>query len=416
MNMVLKQFAAVPSSWMLPVDVPVGQPWRREEPALAEARVFALMQQQPTADGGIAVSRLWSVAGNGAGNGRADFAPLDSGEVVIRTVKTKDFEKRLFNAPLRQGLLPILLKEHGYRGTSNLRLAVSVLRDAKATIPLKVIALRLIGESMQEPVTLEELLDAFEALQSIGKTPRGQIDERLKEMVMGIIYYDLKKGKGTRFLQELMQWIRSGKEPNHPIFLPNRGTEVVWSLVKNEKERLLRLGADLMTDDALPIYSRAFDPEWASHWVSRYPAWPFVFGEMLQVSGSWREKAAQAKSVFLSDKEPVWGRAIALGYYSLFFMPELPNHFPIREGLRLASELLQFYRHQPNLDPILRQMGERVYHQLFAKLNRGIDENLSSDFDPTPGPLFRGASRTIGIGYGVVGFVRDLLGRDGKPS
>lgn len=344
------------------------------------------------------------------------FQNLDSGEVAIRTIKTRDFEKRLFNAPLRETLLPILLREHGYRGTSSLRLAVSVLRDAKASIPLRVIALRVIGESMQEPATLVELLDVFEELQKIGKTPRGQIDARLKEMVRGVVYYDLKKGKGTRFLQELGGWLQSGKEPNHPVFLPNSGTEVVWSRVKNEKERLLRLGAALMTDDALPIYSGAFDREWASHWVSRYPAWPFVFGEMLQVSGSWREKAVQAKRVFLSDEESVWRRAIALGYYSLFFMPEMPSHFPTREGLRLASELLQFYRHQSSLDPILRQMGERVYHQLFAKLNRGVDGDFFSDFEATPGPLFRGASRVVGIGYGVADVIRDLLGRDGKHS
>lgn len=344
------------------------------------------------------------------------FQGLDSGEVAIRPIKTKDFEKRLLNASLREILLPTLLREHGYRGTSSLRLAVSVLRDVKASIPLQVIALRVIGESIQEPATLEELLDAFEELQRIGKTPRGQIDARLKEMVRGVVYYDLKKGKGTRFLQELMGWLQLGKEPNHPIFLPNSGTEVIWSFVKKEKEKLLQLGASLMTDDALPIYSGAFDEEWASHWISRYPAWPFVFGEMLQVSGSWREKAAQASAIFHSDKEPVWRRAIALGYYSLFFMPEMPNHFPTREGLRLASELLQFYRHQPNLDPILRQMGERVYHQLFDKLNRSVDGDIFNDFEVTPGPLFRGASRAIGISYGVADFVRELLGRDGKPS
>lgn len=197
--------------------------------------------------------------------------------------------------------------------------------DPHLNVPVRIVALRMLGVGKYGLNTVEKFLDALEAVTGIVLDENE--DTRLRQMAHSVLTdWDLHGDVLNNFLIPAVMILESGlPETDQRVNprLPNN-EEVERKAMEAHRERILLLNERLKEiPQRRPPYQgvvwEPYSPGVDQKIVAplfQYPPWPDVLPQLLNLKGDEAAMAAQAREIFEVGMGTPWRRIVALAYYS----------------------------------------------------------------------------------------------------
>ena len=295
------------------------------------------------------------------------FATSDEARAVaISALKTaapvRNDEDRLAGPEWRREILPMALRELGFKGNTPLEIALDALRKRDAAVAVQTVALRVVGDNLRALDTVEKFLRTLEVVADILEQDNNPF---LQQMALTLLYqinrppidvlipdFSLKQffdgalgKKGERV------WMIDGKSA------PAEDLQANADRIRTLKLRILSL---LGQEQQRPV----------AGWDAVYPReWYEAIPKLFETPHEMRNPIFHhANRVFLNTeidlwKIDLWARALALAYFA-----SIPgeHHRFYSEGLEFEgalNDLLALLRRDKE-EPLLKQMAVFVYERL----------------------------------------------------